>query len=482
MKAKRIVSDLIFFLCLVIIPLYCEYFYFNMSQAKGHVYMIGVFFLLLSAAIITIVCHFRKENNTTTSRRGSLLFFEKILIIFGGIALLSSIFSESFPYAFWGTLGWSVGSYTIITLILIYFLLTKWTDRQRISFYKKMLIFSSFLVLTIGILHSAGIDVLFMHEGIYEPQWFDYLSTIGHKNWYVGYLSLIFPFFYMSFLKAQKKKERWVYGCMVELSLWNIILCDSDGIYLALAFCSLFIVPLFKKSSSYIRDTGLVITGYGLALLLIGQLPVFAPKVLSMEGISLQLLSMPLSFSIFAAGVLVSIILKKHPIEEAGRNRLSTFLIILLTLLLLGYLGYTLFHFDDSWGTYRGEIWKTSMEIYRNFPLRSKLIGVGPEMLKDYYASLSAHRSLVVLVSHSEPIQILLTMGLTGFLCWVLGWGSLMYHYVKNTFTEPEQMAYYLPMMAYFAQSLVNSAITTNVALLCIMAVLLRLQFIDNTL
>ena len=482
MKAKCTISNLIFSLILIIVPLYFEYFYFNMSQAKGHVYMIGIFFLFLAAAITQLVCQFKKKNTEFHREKGSFFFTEKILIIFGGIALISSLFYESFPYAFWGTMGWSVGAYTIITLILVYFLLCKWTDRQKVSLYKKMLVVSSLIIFIIGILHSAGIDVLYMHDGIYEAQWFDYISTIGHKNWYVGYLSLVFPFFYLSFLTAREKKTKWIYGFMAELSLWNMILCDSDGIYLAMAFCSLFIVPLFKKSSSYIKDTSLMVTGYGLALLLIGHLPVFTLKVQAMEGISRQLLANPWGFIISVIGLPAYILCDKKPLKDIARSYLGNILEALIALLLLGYLGYTLFHFDDSWGTYRGEIWKTSMDIYRNLPLKSKLIGVGPEMLKNYYAPLSSHRSLMVLVSHSEPIQILLTMGLSGLLCWLLGWGSLIYQYFKNTFSDPEQMAYYLPMMAYLAQSLVNSAITTNVALLCVMGVLLRLQIIHKAM
>ena len=40
------------------------------------------------------------------------------------------------------------------------------------------------------------------------------------------------------------------------------------------------------------------------------------------------------------------------------------------------------FHFDDSWGTYRGFIWKRSFWIFLDLPLIQKIFGCGLDTLR----------------------------------------------------------------------------------------------------
>ena len=79
-----------------------------------------------------------------------------------------------------------------------------------------------------------------------------------------------------------------------------------------------------------------------------------------------------------------------------------------------------------------------------------------------YYLNISQAKGHVYMLGIF--LKILLTMGLSGFLCWMIGWGGLVYQYIKNSFSDTGQILYFLPMMAYIGQSLVNSA-TINFAL-----------------
>ena len=77
-------------------------------------------------------------------------------------------------------------------------------------------------------------------------------------------------------------------------------------------------------------------------------------------------------------------------------------------------------------------------------------------------------------MSHSEPIQILLTMGAAGLAIWVFICSLIISGYIKKRAWKNENCIYYLPLVAYIGQSFVNSAMTTNVAILTVILVLFR--------
>lgn len=479
MKLKNIIAISYFYLLTIIIPLFFEYAYFNMHQAKGHIYIILSFLILTIAAVVTLIDHIRHIGHEKKQKSANILHWpEKSFFLFSIIALVSAILSGSFSFAFLGTKGWSIGAYTIVTLWLTYHLLTRWLiwrdDRWNIVF----IIYG--IILLIGILHSCKVDVLFLHDGIYEKQWFEYLTTIGHKNWYVGFLSIVTPLFAWRYLLENEKKPLVFYGILTELALWNVVLCDSDGIYLGLGLCTIFALPYVLKDDTFYRRATHLILGYGMAILLIEILPCFEEKRHYMSGISKNMLSITVSLAFILLGLVLHHFLKERTLREKDKRCILYVLELIIIGVALCYVIYTMITFDDNWGNYRGEIWRTCMECFHDMGWKDKLIGIGPEMLRDIFSDLSEQRGMLVLVAHSEPIQILLTLGVSGILCWGIGWGSLIYLYIRKLITSKEQLMFFLPMIAYLGQSLVNSATTTNVVLLCMIAVMLHLHTKTN--
>lgn len=74
-----------------------------------------------------------------------------------------------------------------------------------------------------------------------------------------------------------------------------------------------------------------------------------------------------------------------------------------------------------------------------------------------------------VLVSHSEPLQYLLTTGAVGLLSWAGVWVSLFAGYFRYRVWEKDLTAFFLPLSAYFAQAFVNSPQTEGIALFYLM-------------
>ena len=472
-KAKRGIAGAMTVLILALVPLYMEDFYFNLSMAKGHIYMLGDILLLLAALLLHGVSRVKKQSLGLPFN-----LLDRIMLFFFIVVLVSLAFAKDFLYALWGTKGFSVGACTLCILIGSYFVISRWYPENvwtwRIFYAVNGLIFG------IGFLHSAGVDVFGAHEGILASQIFWYISTIGNVNWYVGYLCLIMPLAvvrYLQFGEGMVSGRRLLltgHLLFLFLGLFNIVFCASDGIFLGLGFCAFFAIPYILEDRRRLALFCPLLTAYGLALLAVGHLPLFAAKRSTFSGLPALALRWPVGAALCLLGLAGSIALRRYfamP-EEKKEDPLLLWLkrglLLCLSLLVLGYLGYTILHFSDAWGTGRGKTWRVSLEIYRDLPLIKKLFGIGPELLPYYYPDLTDGTRLAITVAHSEPIQLLLTTGLLGLISYLGIWGSVLGAGVKSFFGrggKAGEAMLLLPLAAYFAQGLVNSATVTNAAL-----------------
>ena len=74
------------------------------------------------------------------------------------------------------------------------------------------------------------------------------------------------------------------------------------------------------------------------------------------------------------------------------------------------------FVFNDSWGTFRGYIWRAAVEEYMKFPLLHKIFGSGPDTFGLYIGLLRNEEMTSVTgqffdATHNEYIQFLFTLG-----------------------------------------------------------------------
>lgn len=470
-KIKEYAALFLFFWIFLVVPLFFENKYFNMLEAKAHVYAVGAI-----AACIFMLVGFALEKSVGELLPESGNILDLGIVLFGVIALISCLLSGSVWESFWGLSGWRVGAFTFATFALFYrFLASNLKYRQNLWIPVLMV---NVVIFILGICHSMGVDILGMHEYINPGEFFDYLSTIGQKNGFAGYLCLTIPLVAAFFLSAESAFSRNI--CLVFLipALLNMVLCASDGLYLGIGMCAFFAVPYVMGEGKRIRRIFALVCLYGCALFIVGNCPLFSEKTASIEGISGVFLHLPVTVGIIVIGIVGLILAGRfgEQITEKTRRRVTVLLEILLILTAAGFLCNMIMTFSDSWGTHRGRTWKYSISLFRDFTVKEKILGVGPEMLRSYYAELTDYFSRKILVAHSEPLQILLTTGIAGFLCWAVIWGSVIGIYLKNSLWKHEAIAFVLPLAAYLGQSLVNSPQTTNVAILCVMFACFRLH------
>ena len=111
-------------------------------------------------------------------------------------------------------------------------------------------------------------------------------------------------------------------------------------------------------------------------------------------------------------------------------SRIGKYILIVIELAAIGiicaYAVKTTRSFHDKWGTNRGMTWRVGWEQFLQFPLRNKLVGVGPEMLVTVYAKMRAATGRNVVSAHCEPLQVLLTQGIIGLCIYFVFWGYLL--------------------------------------------------------
>ncbi len=117
------------------------------------------------------------------------------------------------------------------------------------------------------------------------------------------------------------------------------------------------------------------------------------------------------------------------------------------------------FRFTERWGNGRRYVWGKLLEIYADLPFHQKLIGIGPDTLS--FELVARHNDEMQELfgfyydnAHNDLIQYLVTLGLFGVSAYIM----LIISAVKSCLRASTGIgrAMLLPIIAFFAQSLVN--------------------------
>lgn len=476
---KRYSAYILFFGILIFIPFFMENGYLNLTQAKAHALYITAVpaIILMGIAACT-----RGEKNVSANAEqarlpGSLPAkingLDGILIGFAVTVLLSSLLSQNVGAAFWGNMGWSVGAATMLSLTAAYFILSRcYAGTMNAWFF---VLVTNMVLFLLTILHSMGIDISGLHAAIVPKQYYLYVSTIGNVNWLSGYLCLILPVFFVFFMMSTQRTSILLYGAALTLGIMNMLLCLSESIFVGIWVCAFFALPFVLKESERIRRLGALLLSFGLCSLFIGLFPAFAGKIERSHGLFSIILDWKAALIICILGCLCCFPLptlwKKFPPKTVQRIIVVCEIAMVLSLMMLIFI--FLNSYDSNWGNNRGRIWNVSIDLFRDFGFKDKLIGVGPELLGQCYNGLTSH-SLIVLTAHNEWLQWLLTTGILGGMLWAASFLWLIISYLRSHCWEHEEIAFFLPLMAYLGQAMLNSPNAMNISLFYLFLALYR--------
>lgn len=481
---KRIKSWIALYLAaisLIVIPLYTKNGYIRLIYWKARTYLM----LAIPAVILAIVViaadwfsgkrgkTFGKTKDTINDvsaldqEAGKPNISLLLLALVGIWSLFSTFMSMNPRLSLMGTAGWSVGSLMTVVLLASTAIISQYLDFHPFMLLPVMAV--NIYINAFAVMQAARMDPFGFLKSIDKKYFYSYMATIGQKNSYSGYLCLILPLFWGAFIACKERVTELIYGAFAALGFMGLIAADSDSAYAGIGVCTIFILLYIFRSEQYIKRSSILLVLYGLCLLTVRYLPVFAKKVKRFKGVSKVMIGRPVAEILIIGGILLYFFGWKLIRGKRGKYILIA-LEALIFIAFAAFAVHTATHFNDKWGTNRGWTWRVSWEQFLKFPLRKKLIGVGPEMLVTVYIEIKAASGRNVVSSHCEPLQVLLTQGLIGLGIYFAFWGHMVRQFFRNKLWRQNTAVFFFPLAAYWGQSLFCSVYPITAVVFSVMA------------
>jgi hypothetical protein len=468
MNASNVIVGLWVMAMFTIFPLIYNDFYFDILQTKY--YTVLTLSIIMILALI-VICGFAggfKNFFDNLNKKGFVVWFKEefsiwdiCIMVFWLMSALSTAFAGRFIME---SITGDKGRYSGLLLISIYVILY-FTVSRMFSFGK--VYFTVFLAVSIpvclfGYTDYFNMDILGFKEKISPEQWPIFTSTIGNINTYTAvlafYIAIAGTLFITTPFKSDNGRGESIgkivfYYVIMLMNFIALTMGTSDNGYLTLAaFFGLVPFVAFRTMEG-VRRFILTILTYLLGIKIIQLINIsYAGKVLGISGLY-DFISdfkyLNLIIAVLALTVIIMYVLEYRKKEKRRDNeallrslRYIWLAIIVIVFAAIVFMGMKInsdvtaakekygaladyFVFNDSWGTFRGYIWRAAVEEYMKFPLLHKIFGSGPDTFGLYIGLLRNEEMTSVTgqffdATHNEYIQFLFTLGPIATIAYIL--------------------------------------------------------------
>ena len=468
MNASNVIVGLWVMAMFTIFPLIYNDFYFDILQTKY--YTVLTLSIIMILALI-VICGFAggfKNFFDNMNKKGFVVWFKEefsiwdiCIMVFWLMSALSTAFAGRFIME---SITGDKGRYSGLLLISIYVILY-FTVSRMFSFGK--VYFTVFLAVSIpvclfGYTDYFNMDILGFKEKISPEQWPIFTSTIGNINTYTAvlafYIAIAGTLFITTPFKSDNGRGESIgkivfYYVIMLMNFIALTMGTSDNGYLTLA-AFFGIVPFVAfRTMEGVRRFILTILTYLLGIKIIQLINIsYAGKVLGISGLYdfisdfkyLDLVIVALAIVVIIMYVLEYKKKEKRRDNEALLRSLRYIWLAILVIVFAAivFMGMKInsdvtaakekygaladyFVFNDSWGTFRGYIWRAAVEEYMKFPLLHKIFGSGPDTFGLYIGLLRNEEMTSVTgqffdATHNEYIQFLFTLGPIATIAYIL--------------------------------------------------------------
>ncbi|MFC2469973.1 MAG: O-antigen ligase family protein [Lachnoanaerobaculum gingivalis] len=511
MNASNVIVGLWVMAMFTIFPLIYNDFYFDILQTKY--YTVLTLSIIMILALI-VICGFAggfKNFFDNLNKKGFAVWFKEefsiwdiCILVFWLMSALSTAFAGRFVME---SITGDKGRYSGLLLISIYVIIF-FTVSRMFSFSK--VYFTVFLAVSIpvclfGYTDYFNMDILGFKEKISPEQWPIFTSTIGNINTYTAVLAFYIAIAGTLFITTPFKSDNGRGESIGKISFYYVIMLmnfialtmgTSDNGYLTLAaFFGLVPFVAFRTMEG-VRRFVLTIFTYLLGIKIIQLINIsYAGKVLGISGL-FDFISdfkyLDLVIVAFAIIVIIMYVLEYRKKEKRRDNeallrslRYIWLAILVIIFAAIVFMGMKInsdvtaakekygaladyFVFNDSWGTFRGYIWRAAVEEYMKFPLLHKIFGSGPDTFGLYIGLLRNEEMTSVTgqffdATHNEYIQFLFTLGPIATISYIL---SLILpsvealrtrlFYLRDNTMLPYLYACAIAVICYATQAVVN--------------------------
>lgn len=478
------------FLLITVFPLIYDNSYINILETKYHCYRVCMLGMLGIALLLGLImmgidflefkgAHTRHFLKKTTSF-GSYKPLEAArisLFLFWISAVISTLLSYYPQEAFWGNKGRYSGLFLLTLYVASYFFISRFG--RPVQWYLDVFLGSGMVLCLIGITDYFQMDILDLHKAIRASQAQIYISTLGNINTYTAYVAMILGLSATLFaLEKRPKKAVWYYCCLV-ISFMAIIMGCSDNAYLSIAtiFTGLPFL-LFHNRKGLERYLIILATFFSVIQIIHILNQIFSDIVSGLDSLFLVISRF---HSLPALTMLLLVAVNRfYPLSEGSEHSSHCIhywkILMSMVALIIGFifLDGNMFHhadrygslstylvFNDSWGTFRGYIWKRSLQLYAAFPLSQKLFGYGPDTF-GLLTNNQIHQEMAQVTrqlfdsAHNSVLQYLLTIGFVGTLAYLTFFISSVICLLKNQNHSACLYGIAFSVLCYALQSLVN--------------------------
>ena len=511
MNASNVIVGLWVMAMFTIFPLINNDFYIDILQTKY--YTVLTLSIIMILALI-VICGFAggfKNFFDNLNKKGFAVWFKEefsiwdiCIMVFWLMSALSTAFAGRFVME---SITGDKGRYSGLLLISIYVIIY-FTVSRMFSFSK--VYFTVFLAVSIpvclfGYTDYFNMDILGFKEKISPEQWPIFTSTIGNINTYTAVLAFYIAIAGTLFITTPFKSDNGRGESIGKIAFYYVIMLmnfialtmgTSDNGYLTLAaFFGLVPFVAFRTMEG-VRRFVLTIFTYLLGIKIIQLINIsYAGKVLGISGL-FDFISdfkyLDLVIVAFAIIVIIMYVLEYRKKEKRRDNeallrslRYIWLAILVIIFAAIVFMGMKInsdvtaakekygaladyFVFNDSWGTFRGYIWRAAVEEYMKFPLLHKIFGSGPDTFGLYIGLLRNEEMTSVTgqffdATHNEYIQFLFTLGPIATISYIL---SLILpsvealrtrlFYLRDNTMLPYLYACAIAVICYATQAVVN--------------------------
>lgn len=501
-----------------IFPLYYQDNYIDMSNAKLNFFRICAVGLIL--AFILFSCMDRlmqyKESMQQKNKKhkkkmpaqgqeqaqiekgealkqwlGGISVTTWFAVIFAVGLLIATVFSANPQESWQGLEGRKLGTMVWLLCIAMYLILGKYLKLGKWTAW--VFLAANVIVCLLAALNFWKVDPLKMYENLAAEQYGGFISTIGNVNACSSYLCMTVPAGMVLYAVTKDKYLRAVSGVFLVLAFYAGCCAHSESFLLGIGIsflvllwfslrnnermlrflevCGfLWIASVVMKVMMFIAGIihfvsdmnvifkndklqyGFLLNGYLLAaegILLAGALFLVWSRKKAGKELPYSLIRKVFFIAVaVVAGVVIVVLVVANLKQSAWEGALS----VLERLRL-----------QDSWGSSRVYIWRTTVESWLALPLWDKITGYGVNyyhMFIQQYGgtAVSEYFGGALLVdAHNELLQILTTMGVVGTVGYFGLLISTIVKSAKKISLKPSLLFGIIVVFSYMAQGLVNN-------------------------
>lgn len=443
-EMQNIITTIFLLYMGAVYPLIMHDRYFDITVTKYRAFSIAICIyavLMILAALVDVLDGIDKKKGANKHeavtgsfiKRHNIMALDIFMALFILANVMAFLMASDKTAAFTGEEGRRCGLQFMILAMFLYLCMARGCAVKRIVSIVFMAVGS--VVELIALCQYMGADFLKLREGLGVDIQSIYISTFGNIDIFGSFLCVLVPVAMGAYLGTSFTKSIAVkVTSLVTMVLGAAaaVITNANLVYIGIVASLVIAFVWSAYRGCIVRFTDVCLAlAFGVMVINI-LLDANGKGEAELDGISRMASDRNIAITVFAVLAvvrMVMIFLSSKLDKIGGVNALITAVIIVIAGGIAGLVcgsdhTGSLFSFDDSWGNYRGYVWRRLMESFREFNLPHKLFGYGNESVKEimtsgYYDEMIDDIGVVYDNAHNEYLQYLVTTGLFGALAYV---------------------------------------------------------------